>query len=92
VESGNLFIETESSAAYPGWALTAECDYRIFYLPQTEIVYQIPTERLRELLPEWQRRFNTRTSWSGAVGITVPLAEVAHEFVTIRFKEYLRSE
>lgn len=80
-ETGNAFVETVSvdTADKMGWALTAQADYLIYYLPERAI-YVLPFRSLRWALPGWIRDYPLRTARNNGYethGVLVPLDVLA---------------
>lgn len=75
--TGNICAETESSAGLKeGWALTARAALLIYYLPPSHTAYEVPMERFRSRLPEWQVLFPTKIARNrdyNTVNVLVPL-------------------
>lgn len=59
-QTGNVFIETESTENQKGWAYTCKADLIFYYLPERSLIYSISPTKLRSLLPRWSRRYPTR--------------------------------
>lgn len=79
--TGNAFIETVSvdTANKPGWALSSQADWLLYYLPLDDLVYCIKLETLRQHLPRWQRQYRQVTAYNDGYqtrGIAVPLHEL----------------
>lgn len=81
VQTGNAFIETVSvdSADKFGWALTAQADYLIYYLPG-QTIYVLPFKNLHWALPGWIRDYPQRKARNNGYdthGVLVPLPVLA---------------
>jgi hypothetical protein len=80
-KTGNAFIETVSvdSQGKMGWALTAQADYLIYYIPGRAI-YVLPFMSLHWALPRWIRECPAKAAQNRGYathGVLVPLEEVA---------------
>ena len=80
-KTGNAFIETVSvdTANKPGWAYSSEAEFLIYYLPQDELIYIVPFERLRRRLPRWEQTYPKRSAQNEGYqthGLLVPLCEL----------------
>jgi len=80
-KTGNAFVETISvdTQGKMGWALTAQCDYLIYYIPD-HAIYVIPAQSLRWALPGWMRDYPARQAPNHGYqthGVLVPLARLA---------------
>jgi hypothetical protein len=85
--TGNAFIETISvdARARMGWALTAQCDYLIYYIP-ARVIYVLPVRSLHWALPGWLRDYPQRQAPNHGYathGVLVPLAALASYAVQV---------
>lgn len=81
--TGNAFVETVSvdTAGKPGWALTTQADYVVYYVPPLFIVV-LPIMSLRWALPGWMREYPSRRAANDGYqthGLLVPL-DVLREY------------
>ncbi len=77
-QTRHMFIETVSidTDDKEGWAYTSEADYIVFYVPVLKKIYVMPLEILHRVLPEWIKRYPTRSAQNAGYathGILVPL-------------------
>jgi hypothetical protein len=80
-KTGNAFVETVSVDARGkmGWALTAQSDYLVYYIPE-RVIYVLPFMSLRWALPGWMRDYPARSAPNRGYdthGVLVPLARLA---------------
>lgn len=78
--TGNAFVETVSVSTTnkPGWAVSSQAQWLIYYIPQPETVYGIKMARLRQALPAWQKKYPSRDIPNRGyvtTGLLVPLDE-----------------
>ena len=76
----NAFVETISVDATntPGWAYTCQADWLFYYVIGDELVYMLKPETIRKNLPQWEKKYRTRSSQNDGYktwGICVPLFE-----------------
>lgn len=76
-ETGNAFIETQSSIAKgsPGWALTCSADWLLYYDVAGGRVVCVRPGEVRAALYGWAEQFSTRTCWNDSgdtEGLLVP--------------------
>jgi hypothetical protein len=79
--TGNAFIETISvdAAGKMGWALTAQADILVYYVPPTGVIYLVQFKVLQWELPRWIRDYPPRSAQNNGYathGIIIPLAEL----------------
>jgi hypothetical protein len=79
--TGNAFIETVSvdASGKMGWALTAQADMLIYYIPPSHKILIIPFTALHWELPRWIRDYPPRQAANHTYathGIIIPLAEL----------------
>ena len=60
--TGNAFVETVSVSTTnkPGWAVSSQAQWLIYYIPKPETVYCIKLARLRQALPMWRKQYPSR--------------------------------
>jgi hypothetical protein len=80
--TGNFFCETisVSSSGAPGWVITSESDYLIYYLPLNGYAYALRMSALRFNLPRWYHAYPSRQIPNEGYyshGILVPLEALA---------------
>ena len=78
--TGNAFVETisVSTADKPGWAVSSQATWLIYYIPDPEAVYIIKFARIRQHLARWREQYPSRDIPNvGYVttGLLVPLRE-----------------
>jgi hypothetical protein len=79
--TGNAFIETISvdAAGKMGWALTAQADILVYYIPPSGVIYVLEFKTLQWELPRWIRDYPPRQAQNNGYathGIIIPLAEL----------------
>jgi hypothetical protein len=80
--TGNAFIETVSvdTNNVPGWALTSQADWLIYYLPRDRHAYAIRMAVIRDKVVEWSATYPTTAVQNmdyHTHGVLVPLQELA---------------
>lgn len=78
--TGNAFVETVSvdTAGKPGWSTTSHASYLLYFVVEDLLVYMIPMDRLRALLPGWARSYRKARAVNDGYtthGVLVPLVE-----------------
>jgi hypothetical protein len=86
--TGNAFVETVSvdTDNKPGWALTCQADYILYYVVGTGRVYVLRPKVIQEHLERWARDYPLRHIPNGTyqtVGLLVPLHEFEQAAVKI---------
>lgn len=86
--TGNAFIETVSvdSAGKMGWALTAQADYLIYYIPPSSVIYVVPFRAISWELPRWIREYPPKQAQNDGYsthGIVIPLAELEQHAIRV---------
>lgn len=86
--TGNAFIETVSvdSAGKPGWALTSQADYLVYFIPPTGTIYVIPFLAINWELPRWIRDYPPREAQNDGYkthGVIIPLTELERQALRI---------
>jgi hypothetical protein len=80
-KTGNAFVETVSvdTDNIPGWALTCQADYILYYIVGTGRVYVMRPKDIQKRLKRWAYHYPERHIPNGSyqtIGLLVPL----HEF------------
>lgn len=78
--TGNAFVETVSvdTQNKPGWAYYCKATFIIYYINSIGPIYVLRTSKLKQALPEWERKYRSvavPNDGYKTIGLLVPLRE-----------------